>query len=106
MAAEVKENTEVLNAIFKSVFRSETRYPGLPPNLGVSDGEKNRLPTIKVKTTEDLLLHLDCHKSMGPDGIHSRVLRERVEVTGKPPSIISSVPCEPERSHRIGGLSV
>ena len=89
MTAEVKENTEVLNAIFKSVFRSETRYPGLPPNLGVSDGEKNKLPMIKVKTTEDLLLHLDCHKSMGLDGIHSRVLRERVEVTGKPPSIIS-----------------
>ncbi|KAK4826614.1 hypothetical protein QYF61_010542 [Mycteria americana] len=36
----------------------------------------------------DLLHHLDTHKSMGPDGIHPRVLRELVEVLTKPLSIL------------------
>ncbi|GAB0193303.1 mitochondrial enolase superfamily member 1 [Grus japonensis] len=36
----------------------------------------------------DLLHHLDTHKSMGPDGIHPRVLRELVEVLTKPLPII------------------
>ncbi|GAB0192632.1 hypothetical protein GRJ2_001728500 [Grus japonensis] len=36
----------------------------------------------------DLLHHLDTHKSMGPDGIHPRVLRQLVEVLTKPLSIV------------------
>ncbi|GAB0205059.1 mitochondrial enolase superfamily member 1 [Grus japonensis] len=36
----------------------------------------------------DLLHHSDTHKSMGPDGIHPKVLRELVEVLTKPLSII------------------
>ena len=31
---------------------------------------------------------MDCHKSMGPDEIHPRVLRELVEVIAEPLSII------------------
>jgi len=51
------------------------RYPS---DLEVWDGEKNKPPTIQVEAVRDLLLllHLDCHKSMGPDGIHPRVQRE------------------------------
>ncbi|GAB0185355.1 mitochondrial enolase superfamily member 1 [Grus japonensis] len=40
-----------------------------------------------------LLLHLDTHKSMGPDGIHPRVLRKLVEVLTKPLSIIYQHSC-------------
>ena len=36
-----------------------------------------------METVKDLQLHLNCHKSMGPDEIHPAVLRELVEVIAK-----------------------
>lgn len=36
-----------------------------------------------METVEDLLLHVNCRKSMGPDGIHLRALRELAEVIAK-----------------------
>ena len=40
---------------------------------------------IQVETISDLLLGMDCHKSMGPDGVH---LRKLVEVIAKWLSIL------------------
>ena len=43
---------------------------------------------IQLETVRELLLPLDCHKSMGPDRLHTRVLRELVRVMAKPLSTI------------------
>ncbi|KAK4823615.1 hypothetical protein QYF61_004218 [Mycteria americana] len=45
------------------------------------------------KAVNDLLCHLDTHKSMGLDGIHPRVLRELAEELAKPHSIIGQQSC-------------
>ena len=52
------------------------------------DRELNMALIIHEEMVGDLLQHLDVRKSMGPDGIHPRVLRELVEELTKPLSII------------------
>jgi len=52
------------------------------------EGVQNKPPIIQEQAVNNLLCHLDSHKSMGPDGIHPRVLTELVEELEKPLSII------------------
>ncbi|KFP59140.1 hypothetical protein N322_11276, partial [Cariama cristata] len=51
-------------------------------------GEQNNPPVIQEEAVSDLLLHLDTNKSMGPDGIHSRTLKELAGVLAKPLCLI------------------
>lgn len=62
------------------------------PELEIWDEVYNNTPTspIQVETVRDLLLHLDCQKSMRPDEIHPVVLRKLEEVTVKAFSTILS----------------
>ena len=47
-------------------------------------GQFTQPPMIQEGAVRDLQFHLDCHKSMGPNEIHSRVLTKVAEVVAKP----------------------
>ncbi|KAK4831147.1 hypothetical protein QYF61_015450 [Mycteria americana] len=55
-----------------------------PPSQKIGMGA----PIIQGEMVSDLLHHLDTHKSMGPDEIHLRVLKELAEELTKPLSIM------------------
>ncbi|KAM8793546.1 E3 ubiquitin-protein ligase RNF38-like [Eudromia elegans] len=84
-------NRGLVGDVVVGVFNTQISYhqAGIwPPELEYTYGEQKKPPIIQEETVSDLLLHLDTHKSRGPDGIHSRVLKELAEVLAKLLSII------------------
>ena len=71
--------------------RSST--PMVGSGLQNHDCGNAKLP-INSKLVQDLLLQLDPHKSMGPDGIHPMVLKGLVGVIARPLSMIFQCPWE------------
>ncbi|CAM4614120.1 unnamed protein product [Lepidochelys olivacea] len=86
LVTEDVENANVLNAFFASVFTN--KVSSQTTALGSTAWGGGGQPSVKKEMVQDYLEKLDMHKSMGPDALHPRVLKELADVIAEPLAII------------------
>ncbi|CAM5085029.1 unnamed protein product [Eretmochelys imbricata] len=86
LVTEDVEKANVLNAFFASVFTN--KVSSQTAALGITKWGRDGQPSVEIEVVRDYLEKLDVHKSMGPDELHPRVLKELADVIAEPLAII------------------
>ncbi|CAM4529932.1 unnamed protein product [Lepidochelys kempii] len=86
LVTEDVEKANVLNAFFASVFTN--KVSSQTAALGITTWGIDGQPSVEKEVVRDYLEKLDVHKSMGPDELHPRVLKELAAVIAEPLAII------------------
>ncbi|CAM4696941.1 unnamed protein product [Caretta caretta] len=86
LVTEDVEKDNVLNAFFASIFTNKDSSQTAA--LGITTWGVDGQPSVEKEVVRDYLEKLDVHKSMGPDELHPRMLKELAAVIAEPLAII------------------
>ncbi|CAM5129697.1 unnamed protein product [Natator depressus] len=86
LVTEDVEKANVLNTFFASAFTNKVSSQTTALSSTAWGGGDQ--PSVEKEVVRDYLGKLDLHKSMGPDALHPRVLKELADLIAEPLSII------------------